>query len=461
MDRYGPYTKQITTMMDRLNGLSEPLANKRDYHDGDGVIANLGIALPDKLRTKVASPWSRIIIDKVVERIVLSGVSHPDPASQVILREVSRLSDLQTEVHLAARDSFVYGTGFLSVSDGPDGVRISAEDPMTTTGIWDYRTRRLAAALKIIPSDTDDREWELAELYLPGLIVTIDPDGVIDERTTSINRVPVIPVPNAAHSSTPWGHSEINLSIRRLCDEHARIKLLHIIASEFYSTPQKIGLGLASEDLADSWDAMMGKFFTLDDDDDRMNPRAEIVQLAANDPKSFLDSMDQVLREISAASSVPASLLALASTSVPSSADALRYSEISLIKKIETKLPRLSSVVTAACDLALEYHGVEPDGLTDVRWARISTPSPGATADALSKLTSIKAISPTSDYVYTELGLSPQEAEKAREEVNASIAAASLDSLLDAVNKLPEPSQTPDATPEGNGTRELGSGESA
>lgn len=461
MDRYGPYTDQITTMLDRLGGLTEPLETKRAYHDGDGPAINLGIALSDKIRHRVSSPWSRIIIDKLAERIVLSGVSHPDEASQLILRDVARLSDLQTEVNLAARDSLIYGTGFLSVSEGEDGVRISAEDPATTTGIWDYRTRRLAAALKLVPSDDTEREWELAELYLPGETVTIDPEGIVDVRATGVDRVPVVPVPNAAHSSTPWGHSEINLSIRRLCDEHARIKLLHIIASEFYSTPQKIALGIASEDLEDSWSALMGHFLTLDDDEEKMNPRAEIIQLAANNPQPFLDSMDQVLREIAAASSIPASLLSLASTSVPSSADALRYSEISLIKKIETKLPRLSSAVTAACDLALDHYGIAPDGLTTVRWSRISTPSPGATADALSKLTSIRAISPTSDYLYAELGLSPEDAEKAREEVNTAAAAASLDAILGAVSKFPEPSQTPDATPEGNGTQNLGSGEAA
>jgi len=204
-----------------INGLLKDLqeyrmknAKKERYYEGKNRLQNLGIAIPDKLSgMKTAVGWAGTAVDVLNERINLDGFSAPD---NLDVASIFNANNLDLEASLGHLDSLVYGISYIVIGSGDKTLGepnplITIESPNSMVGMYNTRTRRLDAALKVIHHKD---EPSYGTLYLPNETITFSIDkGVYYEEVRDVHNlgmVPVVRLINRPRSSDLDGRSEIS-----------------------------------------------------------------------------------------------------------------------------------------------------------------------------------------------------------------------------------------------------------
>lgn len=421
-----------------INKLLEDLENyrisndkKERYYEGKNRLQNLGIAIPDKLvGMKTAVGWAGTAVDVLNERINLDGFSADE---KLRVSEIFNANNLDLEASLGHLDSLVYGISYIVVGAGnkelgePNPL-ITIESPNSMVGLYNTRTRRLDAALKVLYSKG---EVSYGTLYLANETISFSIKNsmfIEEERDVhNLGRVPVIRLINRPRSSDLHGRSEISRTIISLTDAGVRTFMGAEIAREFYSAPQRYLVGGNKQDFMDAdgnpidaWTAYMGKLLITGVNEEGNNPT--VGQFAANSPTPYIDLINSYIQQISSETGIPASFLGY-TTANPASADAINASQSRLIKKAEDRAQAFGKAWVEVIKLALLIRdGSIPEEANSIRpiWRSAATPTKAADADAAVKLVSAGILLPDSEVTYTRLGLTEVEKETLRKEKKAA-----------------------------------------
>lgn len=427
----------ISKMMKRLESVKLSNAKKEQYYNAQVRLKDLGIGLPPGMgKLKAAVDWPKVIIDTVAERIQIKGVTHSDFALNEWIQSFVNEQNVITEIDFAIKDSMIYGVGFLmihsgDVESGEPEVLVSSESPSMMTAQWDSRTGKITSALRLIPGQESYSMHDGYVLMTEDSTVTYDKHGeIIHVDNHGMGRVPVVRIVNNARSSAVWGKSDITPAIRYLTDAAIRTIVAMEVSREFFSSPQRWILGADESLFTDedgnqipAWESFIGRYLAIDRDEDGNLP--QIGTFAASSPEPYLAILDTLAQQCASAGSIPDSYLGQNKQSIPSSADAIRVRENSLVSKIGAKLPTIKSSIQEVFSIIFSFVGIPVEEPVNVSMASPQTPTPASTADMLVKLIQVGAFSSTSDFVYESLGLSPAQIAQSRAEV-AKVQASSI-----------------------------------
>lgn len=234
--------------------------------------------------------------------------------------------------------------------------------------------------------------------------------------------VPVVPLINIKRLNDETGSSVID-SLAPLLDALNKIIVDMLITSESVARPKRYATGVVLEDDEDGFIADEG--FTADspipddqntgggvespfkDSDDLWiseQAEAKFGQLAGADLGGYKTAVDLIIQQIMAVTSLPGHMVGV-TTSNPSTAEALRASEVALSSNADSRVRVINRPVEWAVRLlvALEY-GVSP-AVVEVKnqWASTATRSVAQEADAAVKLVSQEVI--TADEARSNVGI--------------------------------------------------------
>jgi hypothetical protein len=407
------------------------------YYDGLQKMQDLGISIPPSLASlRTVVGWPKIGIDALDERLCIEGFRYPG-ATEVDddLAEIWQSNNMDSEHTLINLDALIYGRSYIVVGLDEDGQAVmTGESPLNLTALWDARMRAVTAALQIY-LDTDFTSdmygQEVAALYLPGHTIHMARNAtsggaplgargqweIFDRDNHGFQQVPVVRVANRQRLGNRDGLSEISTEWRNQTDIGCRTALAMDIGREFHAAPRRYILGASEANFqkadgtaVSAWETYMSKIWAVERDENGEIP--QVGEFKASDPSTYTKLLDECRKEMSGLTGLPPHYFGLSMDGNPPSADAIRANEARLERRAKRKQTVLSDAYEDAMRLAvLIRDGVLPEAATriEAEWMDPATPTPAATADALTKYMAEGAIPPTSDVTLKRAGFSATE----------------------------------------------------
>jgi hypothetical protein len=418
------------------------------YYNSTQRIEDLGISIPPQLsdlRTVIG--WPMVYVDALEERLDVEGFRFPDDArGDDDLWTVWQANNLDEESQLAHVDALVFGRSYITIgSPDPEETEddipvITVESPRDMAVLWNPRTRRTEAALRLFESAGEKR----ATLYLPEQTISLTRGAggrrswTVDDRDRhGLGVVPVVRMSNRQRVSDRVGSSEITKPIMSLTDSCCRTLLGMEVAREFYSAPQRWVVGAAEGQFRDAqgrplagWEAMLGRVMALGVNDEGHNP--EVGTFSAYDPATFTRVVDSYAHLMASQTGLPLAYLGV-STDQPASADAIRMQEQRHVKKAERKQRAFGGAWEIAMRLALRLRDGRDDDASrrlTTLWRDAATPTLATQVDAATKLITAGVLPATSSVAMDMVGLSVGQQQRIVVEREAAAADAGVNALL-------------------------------
>lgn len=311
-------------------------------------------------------------------------------------------NDWSTEIHGALVESLVQGVSFLvtstpapaDVAAGAPPAMVHAVSALTGTGLFNPRTRRLDAFVKV----TEEKAGHVGELtfYLPGRQITAarhlsnqGPQG--DWRILADNRhqlgVPVEPLVYRPRTGRRMGTSRITHPMMAIQDAGLRELIRLEGHMDVFSFPEFWMLG-ADPSIFDASEfaVMLGRIKGIPDDEDATTPRADVRQFAAANPTPHLANLNAQAKLFAREASLPDASLAITDLANPTSAEAYDAAQYELIHEAEGATRAWTEPIrrTAARLLHLANDGDIPDDTANLRpvWRNPRYLTRAAEADA-------------------------------------------------------------------------------
>jgi hypothetical protein len=446
----------IEQHLGRLSVVNAANSEARDFYDGSRLIRDLGISTPPSMTgLRVVAGWPGTVVDVLEERLDWLGWSSTGTGDDFGLGDVYAANELGVESGMGHLDALIFGLSFVTVGTGDTGEPsplVTPSSPMTTTGIWDPRARRLSSACSALLADNLRAE---VTLYGPDETATFTNDGGIWRATNRdvhrLGRVPVVLIPNRARGSRQIGRSEITRAVRYYTEAAGRTLRGLEVNREFYNAPQRIGLNIAEEMFqnpdgqpVNQWTAIQGRMLMIPPSDDPEMPSPDMKQFSPASPAPYVDQIRGYATLLAAEAGIPAAYLGF-QTDNPASADAIRAGEARLVKRAERRQATFGRAWREVGRLALLMRdGTIPDTYdTQVvaKWRDASTPTRAAAADEASKLVAAGVLPADSSVTMDRIGLSPAEQQTVAVERRRSLTAG----LVDKLTSTPLPPVQPPA----------------
>jgi Phage portal protein, SPP1 Gp6-like len=445
----------IEAGLSRLFVVNAANREAQEFYDGSRVVRDLGISTPPSMMNlKVVAGWPGTVVDVLEERLDWLGWCCCSGEDDFGLADVYAANDLDVESGMAHLDALIFGLSFVVVGTGDDGEPnplITPSSPLTTTGIWDARARRLSSALSVTmrmdeigqiatlygADPTVTMNIGEVTLYQPDYTVTFSNSGggawqVIERDDHRLGRVPVVMMPNRARGSRQIGRSEITRSVRYYTDAAARTLRGLEANREFYTVPKLVALNVAEEmfqnpdgQQVSQWSAVQGRLWTLPPTDDPELPQPDVKQFTGAAPTPYVEQIRGYAVLLAAEAGLPTHYLGFP-TENPASADAIRAGEARLVKRAERRQVSFGRAWREVGRLALLMRdGAIPDAFDATmmpRWRNAATPTVASTADAGQKqLGAVPWLSDT-DVGLELLGLDDDQISRAMSQRPAEIA---------------------------------------
>lgn len=393
------------------------------YYDGSFTVKNLGIAVPPSLADiGTVSDWPATVVDIRHERMQFEGWLD---GGRTNIHELEKSTNAGLKVSEAVLDSLVFGVGFLALEEtGRQGgeVRLYPCSPLSSTMLWDYTTDKALAGLRTVNTvDGERREY----LYLPGQIVTLDGDEVVDRRyfPNLDGAVPMVRLRNKLRSRRFTGQSEITRAVMYYTDAAVRTLLGMEINREFYTTPQRWALNAdmsifgfedgmtTSERLELGWRVQSGKMLAMPPPEPG-DPAPVVGQFSPAPPTPYIEQIRTYSQLLASASGIPSAYLGF-STENPPSGDAIRAWTERLIRAVEGKqaianpdLHLLGWMMHRMANGQMDWSQWQD---VEEKWRDAATPTKAADADAAVKLVGAGILPPESSVTMDRVGLSPAQ----------------------------------------------------
>lgn len=446
-------TNLVSELLQRMTyvGAANQEASRR--YSGEWAAAQFGISIPPSMQNlHTVAGWCGTVVDVLEERLDWLGWVTTEDGDPLGLKQIYAENDLDVESGMAHLDSLIFGVSFVTVGTGDAGEPsplITPQSPLTLTGEWSHRLRRLTSA---VSADFKDGAATGATLYLPDETITIAPKGalwqVIERDRHGLGRVPVVMVPNRVRGSRQIGRSEITRAVRYYADAAARTLLGLEVNREFYNAPQRIGLNVSDDMFTDengnpvsSWTAIQGRVWNIPPAEEG-EAAPDVKQFPAASPAPYIDQVKGYATLLAAEAGIPSTYLGF-TTENPASADAIRAGEARLVKRAERRQASFGRAWSEVGKLALLVRDgeVPKDYATRVseHWRDAATPTRAASADEAAKLIGAGVLPGDSSVTYDRVGLSPSEqdivkADKKRQQalqLAANIGAAAGSAVTD------------------------------
>lgn len=333
---------------DKLRGNQE----RQAYYDQKMLLKDLRISTPPQLRNlESVLGWPAKAVDVLADRIqfekwITPGAEDEDPLG---LDAISVDNDFHTELSQAVVSMLTASCAFVTVSQGMDGEPDTlwlARSAEQATGLWDKRRRQLRAGLTVSTGSNGLPERFFA--YLPDKTVELVPSARGIRATSMVNptgRALMEPLRNKPDLRRPFGHSRITPTVLNLTDRAVRTTVRSEIGAEFFTAPQRYGLGIDELDM-DKWSAVMGRLLTVGRDEE-----GELPQVGQFPQISMVPHQEQLrmwASLIAGETGVPMDELGFPSdnpasdSAIQSQRDPLRLNADKVIRSLQGSLRRLA-----------------------------------------------------------------------------------------------------------------------
>lgn len=406
--------------------LDEPLARYsllNSYYDGMQPLAFLSpeskLALGNRFG-RMASNLPRLSVTALAERLRITGFSDTKLWADWLGNDMDQLSGV------AHREALLLGDSFVIVwADLAGRPSITIESAKQIAVLRDPGTREIIAAVKRWETETTTE----AVLYLPNEITRYSANHVgatlgfevVNTVANPLGVVPIVDLRNSDRILDDYGASEIE-DMMPLVDGLNKSLADMMVTSEFVGRPRRWATGIELEErpvidsdgnpVMEDGQPVFEVINPIPEGNRAMiaeQPEAKFGQLAAADLGGYSESVNVLLGQIMAVSTLPAHYVGIF-TDNPASADALRASEASLTARAEARQQtfgraweRVAKLVVAIRD-GIDLAKVENIA---VKWADAATRSVAQEADATVKLFQAGLL--PRDYALKKIGFTDSE----------------------------------------------------
>jgi hypothetical protein len=374
----------------------------------------------------------RLAVQTIAERLGVQAFDGVD------ISQEWEANDMPQHCGTLFRESLLLGSAYVLVSMAPDGSpRLTVESAKQVSVEREPADGTVLSGLKRWETRTSTE----ATLFLPDRIVRFSAPTKgasagamrqVDEWANPLGVVPVVPVVNSDRLLDVDGWSEI-WDLMPLCDAANKLLVDMMCVSEATGLPRRwiSGLPAAERPVRDAEGAVqldghgrpiMERVNPVNDSRFSMavleKPESKAGQWDAADMRGYESAMRIVMSHIGAISALPPAYLA-AWDAQPTSADAVRAQESSLVARVEAKqliygpaLEQVAALVVAVRD------GVDPLSVKpSVRWQEPASRSVAQEADAAVKLYQANILSRSE--VLRKLGYTDDQIVKIRADLRA------------------------------------------
>lgn len=385
------------------------------YYKGKYYAPSLGIGIPpNSVLNKVSVGWASTVVDTLEERIEFLGWADSSGEDDELLTRVYEDSDVGSESSAVHSDALIFGVGFVSVTRGGEGepeVLVRAHSARSTTADIDPRTGLVTAGLTF-HSGREATLWKSDEIVELSRRSEHGVWDVVRRIPHSMGRVPLVAVVNKTRAGDRKGKSEITPGIITAINSATRALRAMDVNREFFSTPQRYGIGLSEENFegVNSWELISSRMLLAPRDEDE-GTEPKFGEFSTVSPGPYLDQVKGLASLVATESGIPESYFNIPHSN-PTSGDSIRATENRLIKSSERRCRRYSSpwVEVGRLIRAVVTGVFSVEDSPRTRWGDPATPTLAATTDAMSKAVA-SGILPVSEVVWRRMGLSDHEIE--------------------------------------------------
>src|SRR5690625_2976052 len=376
------------------------------YYDGEQAFKDLNLMLPPQLKNaKFYLGWANMAVRKLAVRSEFDGIRLPGSDDPFDLNDTLAANNFGLEFSQSVVSGYKHGVSFVTVARGAAGepdVQIQAHEASSSSALWDYRNRRIRAALSV--SETDKKGPTAFVVYLGHVVLVCERNDSgrwsAERIANPVGRALVVPVPSDPQTNKPFGRARMTRPVMALTDMAVRAYVRMEGNAEFYSSPQIAIEGIdpdAFDNVSDQkkFQMAMNRLIALSRDADGNAPTVKQMQLATMTPHS--DMLRTVAMAFSGETGIPPSSLGIIHDQ-PSSAEAIRANEHDLLIDVQYQN---HFVLASAVKQIAQYAVMVRDNLPEVpdEMHRLSSEfvdpefrSTSANADAAVKLASIPGL---------------------------------------------------------------------
>lgn len=336
--------------------------------------------------------WCEKFVDWIDARSYVEGFRvGEDDVPDARLWEIWQRNDLDEEQSENNVASLVTGVSYAMVAPGDDGrALITIEAPELVTVEIDPRTRKVIAGLKVWKSDEQLATEDMAELWLPGRLVTFaegEPDGEQKQTSTDVG---IFPFWNRRRRLR--GRSELS-ALRPLVDAANQVATNMMAGAEHHAVPRKWALGVSENNFKDkdgnaipAWKIATGAVWVNPIDEDNPEAKPEVGQFAATDLRNFHDTVSLIGRIGAGLCDMAPSEFGFGVADNPASADGINAAKESGVRRVERILTARGGAYEKAMRHAAAIEGMDPAPLQRMEtvWRDPSTPTQQAKVQAAS-----------------------------------------------------------------------------
>lgn len=404
------------------------------YYEGEQPIRFLAPALQEEFGERITAlvlNWPRMVADAYENRLDVEGFRYAGISSgDEELWATWQANDLDEQSQQAHLEAIALSRSYVIVGspdkDGDEPI-VTVESPLQVYARRDPRTRRVSAAIKAWEETVGKDKVQHRVLYLPNSTRHVVPgeDGwvlapgsVVDEH--DLGRVPVVPLVNRPRILRPDGLSEF-FDVIGPADAANKMATDMMVSGEYHTMPRRWAAGLTESDFVDEqgnelnpWSRDAGTLWST------TNKDAKFGQFTESDLKVFHETIRFLAQIIGQLMGLPPHYTSTTSSNPPS-ADAIRSSEMQLVKRVERKHTYFGGSWEDVMRLVLRFKTGEWDKKAEsleTIWRDPSTPTVAQKADATFKLATPlqngRAILPI-EQAREDLGYTPEQRKRMAE----------------------------------------------
>lgn len=399
---------------------TQPHISRRDMYYRAAQPLKFTAGKIDQSRFRFHANICRVAVRAVAERIHLTGVRATVNGRDVSKRAQKLVQDADFPMLLEAivTDMLAVGSAYLIVwPDGTGRPSVTGETAEQVAVERDPVTRGVVAAVKrwkVYDAYSVEREEHVVK-YEPHRITHLKRDAgtgelkLFRDYDNPLGVVPVVPLINIDRIGDEIGTSVID-DLAPLVDALNKIMADMLVTSESVARPKRWATGVELDEQVTpgdplEWSADMpgnppevrsatpagdevaAPFSDADDMWVTEAAEAKFGQLAGADLDGYKTAVDVITQQIMAVSSLPSHMVGI-TTSNPSTAEALRASEVSLASLAAARIRVITRPVEWAVRLLVALDtGADPaDVAAELTWADPSTRSVAQEVDAAMKL---------------------------------------------------------------------------
>lgn len=406
----------VSTLLQRLDNAQPKVSYRDTYLTGSQPLRFMSDKVDEKLM-RFNSNLAKVAVRSVANRIRLKDVTAQVDGRDVseVARRLVRDADLPMTLQSIVFEMLGLGSAYLllwadefgrPVVTGESARHMAVErDPITNSVVEAVKRWQSVDANGVV---TEEHVVHYTRTRIVHLSRT-KTEGKLTFRSAVDNPlgvVPVVPLINIERVGDHVGGSVID-DLAPLVDALNKLIVDMMVASEATSKPKRFATGVVLED-DDEGGFIADDGFSVDDDEPEIlddapgvkapfkdsdgmwvseQSEAKFGQLPGADLKGYQTAVDIIVQQIMAVTSLPAHMVGI-TTANPSTAEALRASEVSLSDNAKDRLKVINRPLEWAIRLLVAIaQGVPPNRVTvDLEWEDTATRSIAQEADAASKL---------------------------------------------------------------------------